>query len=427
MKNRRAHITILIANLPAERDRRVIRECLTLEEAGYEVTVIAPRGDKSLKVLPGSRSTRLRPYPVFVYGSGVLSFAAEFVWSFLCIAVRLLGEVFAGRAQAVQVCNPPDVYWPLALMMRAMGRPWVFDHHDLCPEVYATRSGGQPNRWVYRALELMEWLTLRTASAVLATNESFRDNAVRRGVPEDKVTVVRNGPALDEVAPPGDDDGGEGRHGEHHLVYLGVLGPQDNVEGTVLAAEQLIRIRGRAGWRLSIAGDGESLPALRKLVADRGLGDMVDFTGWLDGPAVDALLRSATVAIQPDLPTTMNNLSTMAKTVEYVARGLPVVAADLVETRRTAGEAAVYVPNGTPSEYANAIDELLRDRERRAKMREVGLARFTGQLAWDHQARAYVRVWHQLLARRRPADPAVPRPRAGGPGSSKIAEPAGRE
>jgi glycosyltransferase involved in cell wall biosynthesis len=426
MKNRRAHITILIANLPAERDRRVIRECLTLEEAGYEVTVIAPRGDKSLKVLPGSRSTRLRPYPVFVYGSGVLSFATEFIWSFLCIAVRLLGEVFAGRAQAVQVCNPPDVYWPLALMMRAMGRPWVFDHHDLCPEVYATRSGGRPNRWVYRMLELMEWLTLRTASAVFATNESFRDNAIRRGVPEEKVTVVRNGPALDEVAPD-EGDGPDGRHGEHHLVYLGVLGPQDNVEGTVLAAEQLARIRGRAGWRLSIAGDGESLPALRKLVADRGLGDLVEFTGWLDGRAVDGLLRTATVAIQPDLPTTMNNLSTMAKTVEYVARGLPVVAADLVETRRTAGEAASYVPNGTPLEYAEAIDELLRDRERRAKMREVGVARFTGQLAWDHQARAYVQVWHRLLTRRRPSDPAVPRPRTGGPGSSRVAEPAGRE
>src|SRR5215469_9374943 len=143
MKNRRQHITIIIANLPAERDRRVIRECLTLEAAGYEMTVIAPRGDKTLRVLPGSRGTRLRPYPLLVQGSGVLSFAAEFLWSFMCISLRLLGEVFAGRAQAVQVCNPPDVYWPLALLIRALGRPWVFDHHDLCPEIYATRSGGK--------------------------------------------------------------------------------------------------------------------------------------------------------------------------------------------------------------------------------------------------------------------------------------------
>ncbi|MGH3680700.1 MAG: glycosyltransferase, partial [Natronosporangium sp.] len=191
---RRTHITILIANLPAERDRRVIRECLTLEQAGYEVTVIAPRGEPGLRVLPGSRSTRLKPYPVKVNGSGVLSFAVEFGWSFGCVAVRLLGELLRGRAHAVQVCNPPDVYWPLALLFQALGRPWVFDHHDLCPEVYATRSDGRPNRLVSRLLVLLERLTLRTASAVVVTNESFRDNAIRRGVPPDRITVVRNGP-----------------------------------------------------------------------------------------------------------------------------------------------------------------------------------------------------------------------------------------
>ncbi|HEX2771464.1 MAG TPA: glycosyltransferase family 4 protein, partial [Micromonosporaceae bacterium] len=337
---RRPQITILIANLPAERDRRVIRECLTLEAQGYDVTVIAPRGDPHLTVLPGSRGTRLRPYPVPVYGSGVLSYAAEFAWSFVCIAVRLFGEVLRGRAHAVQVCNPPDVYWPLALLMRALGRPWVFDYHDLCPEVYATRSG-TPKRSILAVLRVFEWLTLRTASAVVATNESFREIALRRGVASDKVTVVRNGPALRELA--GKDAEGTDST-RHRLVYLGVLGPQDNVEGAVLAADELSRRRGRAGWRLTIAGDGEQMAALTKLVAERGLGDVVEFTGWLDGPAVDELLRSATVALQPDLPTRMNDLSTMAKTVEYVARGVPVVAVDLTETRRTAGEAAVYVP-----------------------------------------------------------------------------------
>jgi len=407
---RRPQATILIANLPAERDRRVIREALSLEEAGFDVTIIAPRGDGSLKTLPGSRNTRLKPYPVHVYGSGVLSFAWEFLWSFACIAVRLMGEVFAGRAHAVQVCNPPDVYWPLALMIRAMGRPWIFDHHDLCPEVYATRAGGQPKKLVFRALELFESLTLRTASAVLLTNESFRDNALRRKVSPEKLTVVRNGPAFAEIAAPP-------RHAAptadlpHKVVYLGVLGPQDNVEGAVLAAEQLARIRGWNDWQMTIAGDGESLPALKKLAADRGLTDVVHFAGWLDGPAVDELLRTATVAIQPDLPTKMNDLSTMAKTVEYLGRGVPVVASDLTETRRTAGDAAAYVRNGTPGEFADAISELLDDAERRERMRAVGLRRFAEQLAWEHQANRYVAVWRQLLARRfRDADPTTPKP-----------------
>jgi glycosyltransferase involved in cell wall biosynthesis len=415
---RRPQVTILIANLPAERDRRVIREALSLEEAGFDVTIIAPRGDRSLKTLPGSRNTRLKPYPVYVYGSGVLSFAWEFIWSFACIAVRLFGEILSGRAHGVQVCNPPDVYWPLALVVRAMGRPWVFDHHDLCPEVYATRSDGQPNKWVFRTLELFESLTLRTASAVFLTNESFRDNALRRDVAPEKLTVVRNGPSYTEIAAPP-------RHAappadtRHHVVYLGVLGPQDNVEGAVLAAEHLTRLRGRTDWRMTVAGDGESLPALRQLARERGLEDVVHFAGWLDGSAVDDLLRTATVAIQPDLPTKMNDLSTMAKTVEYLGRGVPVVAADLTETRRTAAEAATYVPNGTPVEYAAAINELLDDPERRERMRSVGLRRFVETLVWERQSTQYVAVWRRLLARRLgrtvdgPTDVKPPRQRTG--------------
>jgi glycosyltransferase involved in cell wall biosynthesis len=396
MTTSQPHVTILVANLPAERDRRVIRECLTLESAGYRVTVIAPRGDKSLKVLPGSKNTRLRPYPVYVLGGGFLSFAVEFLWSFTWIALLLAKEVLSGRAQAVQVCNPPDVYWPLALAFRLLRRPWVFDHHDLSPEVYATRSNGKPNKYVYGLLVFFERMTLRTASAVFATNESFRENAERRGVPASKVVVVRNGPRRDEIAPftaaPSTD-------GLHQLVYLGVLGPQDNVECAVLAAEELMTLRGRGDWRLTIAGDGETLGELTKLVADRGLGDVVEFAGWLDSAQVDELLRGATVAIQPDAPTTMNDLSTMAKTVEYLGRGVPVVAADLTETRRTAGDAAVYVPGGTPAEFAAAIHVLLDDPTKRASMREVALSRFDEQLSWESQATRYLATWNRLLKR----------------------------
>jgi glycosyltransferase involved in cell wall biosynthesis len=396
MAGRRTHVAILVANLPAERDRRVIRESLTLEAHGYEVTIIAPRGDKDLRVLPGSRNVRLKPYPIVIAGSGVLSFAVEFIWSFLWIAFRLSGEVVRGRAHAVQVCNPPDVYWPLALVFRALRRPWVFDHHDLCPEIFVTRSGGNPNRWAYRVLVAFEWLTLRTATAVFATNQSFRDNALRRGVAPKKITVVRNGPSREEIAPAA----GVPAATPHQIVYLGVLGPQDNVEGAVLAAEELRRRRGHADWRMTIAGDGETMPALTKLVADRGLGDVVEFAGWLDGSQVDDLLRAATVAIQPDLPTRMNDLSTMAKTVEYLGRGVPVVAVDLTETRRSAGDAALYVPNGTPVEFAAALGELLDDEARRQEMRECGLDRFANLLAWEHQAREYITVWDRLLARR---------------------------
>src|SRR6185312_12353475 len=133
-------------------------------------------------------------------------------------------------------------------------------------------------------------------------------------------------------------------------------------------------------WRVVVAGDGEQMPVLRKMAADRGLADVVEFAGWLNGTEIDDFLRSATVAIQPDLPTRMNHLSTMAKTVEYLGRGLPVVAVDLIETRRTAADSAVFVKTGAPEEFAAAVDDLLDDPERRAQLRKDGQARFTEML-----------------------------------------------
>jgi glycosyltransferase involved in cell wall biosynthesis len=266
---------------------------------------------------------------------------------------------------------------------------------------------------------------LRTATAVVSTNESFRDHALRRGVPARRVAVVRNGPSIDEVA------GAAGAAGAavtpvHRIVYLGVLGPQDNVEAAILAADELIRRRGRTGWRMTIAGDGESLPGLTRLVSERGLGDVVEFTGWLDGHRVDELLRSATIAIQPDAPTRMNDLSTMAKTVEYVARGIPVVAADMVETRRTAGEAAVYVPNGSAVEFGAAIHELLDDPDRRGRMRAAGLERFANGLSWERQGAAYLQVWHQVLGRSTSPQPPprMPRQRRAEPATALLDDPA---
>jgi glycosyltransferase involved in cell wall biosynthesis len=183
------------------------------------------------------------------------------------------------------------------------------------------------------------------------------------------------------------------------------------VEGAVLAAEELTRRRGRTGWRMVLAGDGETMPALRALATERGLDDVVTFTGWLDGSAVDALLRDATVAIQPDLPTRMNDLSTMAKTVEYVGRGVPVVAANLTETRRTLDDAGEYVPNGTPAEFAEAIDALLDDPDRRRQMRKLGRDRFLSMLSWEHQSGPYADVYRRLLAKRLP-DARIPAQRA---------------
>ncbi|MFK3984939.1 glycosyltransferase family 4 protein [Micromonospora sp. NPDC050397] len=403
MASRRPHVVIVVVNLPVERDRRVIRECLALEAAGYRVTVICPRGPGRLTMLPGTVDTAIRSFPQPLAGSGVLSFAAEFAWALVAVTTRLLGIMLRGRVDAVQACNPPDVFWVVALLMRALGRPFVFDHHDLSPELYECKTD-RPRPAVLRVLRLFEKLSWRCASAVVSTNESYRELAISRGgCDPERVVVVRNGPTLAEVGPSRTEQVGtvsdSPETNRQTIVYLGVINPQDHVDAAVLAAERLVGLRGGEDWRLVVAGDGECLPELRELAEQRGITDVVTFTGWLEGDEVDSLLRSASIAIQPDPPTRMAELSTMAKTVEYVARGLPVVAVDLLETRRTAEDAASYVPNGTPDELAKALDQLLGDEAARSAMSVVARRRFTERLAWDHQAKAYIRLWDRLLRR----------------------------
>ncbi|MEU0559738.1 glycosyltransferase family 4 protein [Dactylosporangium sp. NPDC006015] len=398
MKDPRLHVVIAVANLPVERDRRVIREVKALEAAGYRVTVICPRGASKISHVPGTVDAKVRSYKMYESSGGAVSFAIEFAWSFVCIGWHLMAAVLRDRAAAAQVCNPPDVFFPLALLMRMLGRPWVFDHHDLSPEVYQAR-GGRPGSLLDRILLRFEKWSQRAASAVVSTNESYRELAISRGgCDPSRVVVVRNGPSAAEVKPVAaaqlDVD-------DHTIVYLGVLGAQDGVDNAILAAERLVDLRGRLGWRLVVAGDGECLESLKALTVERKLEDVVEFTGWLGVEEIDRLLRTASVGLQPDPRSAHAEVSTMAKTVEYLARGLPVVGVDMRETRRSAGDAGVYVPNGTPEEFAVALHRLLDDPVARASMRNVALARFRNTLAWEHQAAAYVRLWDELLSTRR--------------------------
>jgi glycosyltransferase involved in cell wall biosynthesis len=384
----------VVVNLPVERDRRVIRECIALEDAGYRVTVVCPRGEPRVSRVPGTRDTSIRSFRQPWAGHGVLSFAVEFLWSFMCVAWHVGVLVTTRRVVAVQVCNPPDVFWPIALAVRAVGRKWIFDHHDLCPELYECKTP-DPNKQVLRVLKFFERMSIRCASAVTTTNESYRSIAIDRGgARPEKVTVVRNGPALREIVSVSDPMPASDRP---QVVYLGVMGPQDRVDIAILTAERLAELRDRNSFEFVLAGDGECMPELRKLVEDRGLGDIVTFTGWLDARQVDEVLQRATVAIQPDPPTDMAHLSTMAKTIEYLARGVPVVSADLLETRRSADDAAIYVSAATPEEFAKALDGLLSDPAQRAHMREIAIERFRTKLAWEHQAAAYTATWNSLV------------------------------
>jgi glycosyltransferase involved in cell wall biosynthesis len=390
-------ILIIVQNLPVPFDRRVWLECRTLRDAGYQVAVVCPKGpgDPGHAVVEGVELFKYRP---FASSGGVASFFAEYLYSFvatLWLALRASrGRGFA----AVQSCNPPDIFWPIGLLCRWLwGSRFVFDHHDLCPETYQSRFP-EGSRLLYRALRFLERRTVRAADHVISTNGSYRGVVIQRhGLAPDRVTVVRTGPDPTRLKPRSVDP--SLRRGRQHLVaYIGVMGPQDGVHIVLEAADIIVNRLQRRDIAFTLIGAGDCFNELIETRDRLNLVDAVEFTGRVPDETVAAILSSAAVGISPDPKNPLNDLSTMNKTMEYMAFGLPVVAFDLLETRASAAEAGAYATPNDVEELAALVIDLVDDEARRRSMGAAGRARVERELAWTHQAPRYLGVYEHLLA-----------------------------
>jgi glycosyltransferase involved in cell wall biosynthesis len=392
-----SRILIVVQNLPVPFDRRVWLECQALVSAGHQVTVVCPKGtgDTAYTVF---NAVQLYKYRAYAPGGSKAGFVAEYVYSFLATAWLITKARRSGRFEIMQACNPPDIFWPIALILRAVDRTvFVFDHHDLCPELYESRFPDGP-RFPYWALRALERRTHRTASHVIATNESYRDIAIHRsGKAPASVTVVRSGPDPDRLqrgpARPAL------RRGRRFLAaYIGVMGPQDGVDIVLRAAAVIVQELQRKDVAFTLIGSGDCFNDLVALRDELKLHDYVQFTGRAPDEVVADVLSTADIGLSPDPKNPLNDLSTMNKTMEYMAYELPVVAFDLRETRVSAGDAAVYVTANDVRAYAAAIIDLLDDEPRRHELGKVGRARAEHELAWSHQERAYLDVYGKVLA-----------------------------
>jgi glycosyltransferase involved in cell wall biosynthesis len=383
-----------VQNLPVPFDRRVWLEACALRDAGFQVSVVCPKGpgDPSFQVIDGIRIRKYRPPPPT---SGALSYAWEFAYCWTRTLFLVLRAAAQEGFDVIQACNPPDTYWALAAPFKPFGKRFVFDQHDLCPEVYVSRFP-DGSRAVRRVLTLLERATYALADHVVATNESYRETAIRRGnVPARRVTVVRTGPNPDRLrkGPPVD----SWRQGKRFLcAYLGVMGPQDGVDLALQAAAAIVR-SGRDDVHFVFVGAGDSYDELVSLAGDLGIAERVTFTGRVPDETVFEVLSTADVGLSPDPLNPLNDVSTMNKTMEYMAFELPVVAFDLKETRVSAGPAAVYAPPNDTDAFAHAILELLNDPERRAEMGRQGRERVERKLAWRHQSPRYLSVYESLV------------------------------
>ncbi|RZS44671.1 glycosyltransferase involved in cell wall biosynthesis [Herbihabitans rhizosphaerae] len=396
--SRPPHVLIIVQNLPVPLDRRVWLECQALAAAGYEVSVICPKGpgDPDYELLDG---VHLYKYAPPRQAAGALGYAWEFAYCWARTA-RLSRKVWRRRRfDVIQACNPPDTYWALARLWRPRGVRFVFDHHDLNPEVFRSRFGepaSLPARAQLAALKWLERKTFRTADRVISTNTSYQRIAVERGgVPRARTTVVRSGPDTSIMRPIEAVD--ELRRGRRHLVvYLGVMGPQDGVDGVLQVADRIVHLYGRDDVGFAMLGFGDCLEDLQTLCTDLGLDDVVEFTGRVGPDQITEYLSTASLGLSPDPLSPLNDVSTMNKTMEYMAYALPVVAYRLTETVVSAGDCAVYVEPGDVDGFADAVVDLLDDPGRRARLGASGRRRAEQDLDWRPQARAYVGTYDEL-------------------------------
>ena len=389
------HVLIIVQNLSVPLDRRVWLECQTLVAADFDVSVVCPRGpqEERFEELDGVRIHRYRPAPA---ASGTLGYVAEFAYSWLATAWLTLRIFSRRRFGVLQACNPPDTFFLLALLLRPLGVRFVYDQHDLCPEVFVSRFGRDTGP-ALRGLRWLEAATYRSAHHVITVNESYREVAMSRGrVPAGRITVVRSGPRPDRMRRA--DPVPELLEGRSHLCcYLGVMGPQDGVDLLIRAVDVLVNERGRTDCQFALLGFGDCLDDLRRQSSELGLDPWITFTGRADDAMITEYLSTAALGLDPDPKNPLNDVSTMNKVLEYMAYELPVVTFDLKETRRSAEEAAYYVEPNDVRAFADAIDRLLDDPERRAKMGQVGRRRIEDDLGWDKQAPRYLDVYREAL------------------------------
>ena len=389
-------VLIVVENLPVPLDRRVWLEATTLVADGYLVSVICPTGkgwDKAYEHIDGVHIYRY-PEPPEAH-SGALAYAREYglaLWHMF----RLARVVARERGfDVIHGCNPPDLIFLLALRYRMSGVRYLFDHHDVCPELFEAKF--DKKGLLYRIMLIWERLTFATADVSIATNESFRDIAIRRGkmAPED-VFVVRSAPKIEKFEiRPGDPALKKGA--KTLLGYVGVIGQQEGMDLLVAAADYLIRDLGYDDVHFAIVGFGPEVPAVQKDVTARGLDRWFTFTGALYNDDLLAVLNTADIGVSPDPKNAMNDISTMNKIMEYMTLEKPAVQFDLKEGRASAGEASLYARANDPKDFAAKIAWLIDHPDAGHKMGQLGRKRVLENLSWGHSVphllAAYARVF----------------------------------
>jgi glycosyltransferase involved in cell wall biosynthesis len=376
-------VLMIAENLPVPFDRRVWQEARALRDAGATVSVICPAGKNYPEGYVLLEGVHVYRHPLSEAGSSAVGYLREYasaLWHELRLAIR----IFKTRGfDVIHGCNPPDLIFIIALIFKVCGRKFIFDHHDINPELYESKFNRRGFFW--HLLCWAEWLTFKTADVVISTNESYRQIALGRGDkrPED-VFVVRSGPDLSRVKSVEPDP--DLRNGRRFLVgYVGVLGEQEGIDLLLEAVGHIVRHLKRTDIQFYVVGGGPSLERLKALSRDMQLEDYVTFTGRVPDALLFKVLSTSDVCVNPDRVNAMNDKSTMNKILEYMALGKPIVQFELTEGRYSAQDASLYAKPNDPIDFAQKILQLLADPDARARMSANGRRRIETELAWSYE------------------------------------------
>ncbi|QDM22640.1 glycosyltransferase family 4 protein [Tardiphaga sp. vice154] len=389
-------ILFIVENLPVPFDRRVWCEATALRKAGYAVSVICPKGrghDAAYEYLDGIHIYR---HPLPVEARGVAAYFIEYPTALFWEFALSLKVAWRHGFDAIHGCNPPDLIFLIGLFYKIFGgKKFVFDHHDVNPELYEAKFGRRDIFW--KLLKLLEFLTFKTADISIATNESYRQVAISRGrMPPDKIFVVRSGPNLERVRSREPDLAwNKGRR--FSVGYVGVIGQSEGLDLLLESIEHIVRVCGRTDIQFNIAGTGPEWNAIVQATRAKQLDEFVTLTGAIADDPLFTMLSTADICVNPDRVTAMNDISTMNKIMEYMALGKPIVQFDVCEGRRSALEASLYAAKNDPVDFADKILQLVDAPELRMAMGAFGRQRIVDALSWDHEEPKLLDAYRRLF------------------------------
>jgi glycosyltransferase involved in cell wall biosynthesis len=392
-------ILIIVENMPVPLDPRVWKEACSLRAAGYEVTVLCPRNKNAQKGYEFLDGVHIYRHPTAKEGKRHWGYLSEYTFALFWEFLYSWWIYFRRGFHVIQGCNPPDDIFLVALPFKLFGVKYIFDHHDVNPELYLSKYGKKD--LFHKVLVWLEKSTFRSSDVVMATNSSYREIAIARGgVHADDVFVVRNGPALETFKPVPPNP--TLKHGKRYLVgYVGVMNSQDGLDILIDVASR-VKDLGRGDVHFTCVGGGPELLILRKMVQEKQLGDMVTFTGYVPDAELVEILSTADVCVNPDRPCEMNSMSTMIKIMEYMALGKPIVQFEGIEGRFSAQEASLY-SNGDDAvlDFSEKLLWLMDHPEERERMGQFGRRRVEKELAWEYSVQNLLAAYEKAFSKMR--------------------------